>query len=246
MADDFEALTVDQYVREAARTDQRKGPGTIGFTMLGLVGETGSLLAEAKKKQRDAASYLGYAEAVAEEIGDVLWYLAAVARRHRLTLSDIAAAALVADGTYSAGDNAALSLHALQPAHMPLAKAPMPKFEHGLLGLAGEVGLLAREIEGAGHTAHRVAVAQRLVAIMRRLIQAATDSGVTLEGAAIKNLQKIFDRWPRERRYPPAFDEDKDAEEQLPRTMEIRGFPFPPEEPSGANRCRFRRSPLAY
>ena len=68
-------LTVDQYVREAARTDQRKGPGTIGFTMLGLVGETGSLLAEAKKKQRDAASYLGYAEAVAEEIGDVLWYL---------------------------------------------------------------------------------------------------------------------------------------------------------------------------
>lgn len=221
MAEDFEALTVDQYVREAARTDQRKGPGTIGFTMLGLVGETGSLLAEAKKKQRDAASYLGYAEAVAEEIGDVLWYLAAVARRHRLALSDIAAAALVADGIYRAGDNAALSLHALQPAHMPLAKAPMPKFEHGLLGLAGEVGLLACEIDGAGQLGHRAAVAQRLVEIMRRLIQAATDSGVTLEGAAIKNLQKIFDRWPRERLYPAAFDEGKDAEEQLPRTMEI-------------------------
>lgn len=221
MADDFEALTIDQYVREAARTDQRKGPGTIGFTMLGLVGETGSLLAEAKKKQRDAASYLGYAEAVAEEIGDVLWYLAAVARRHRLALSDIAAAALVADGVYRAGANAALSLHALQPAHMPLAKAPMPKFEHGLLGLAGEVGLLARETDGAGRPGHRAAVAQSLVAIMRRLIQAATDSGVTLEGAAIKNLQKIFDRWPRERQYPSAFDEDNDAEEQLPRTMEI-------------------------
>jgi NTP pyrophosphatase (non-canonical NTP hydrolase) len=221
MSDDFEALTVNQYVREAARTDQRKGPGTIGFTMLGLVGETGSLLAEAKKKQRDAASYLGYAEAVAEEIGDVLWYLAAIARRHRLALSDIAAAALVADGVYCAGDNAALSLHALQPAHMPLVKAPMPQFEHGLLGLAGEVGLLAREIDGAGQPGHRIAVAQRLVAIMRHLIQAATDSGVTLEGAAIKNLQKIFDRWPRERQYPPAFDDGNDAEEQLPRTMEI-------------------------
>lgn len=221
MTDDFEALTVDQYVREAARTDQRKGPGTIGFTMLGLVGETGSLLAEAKKKQRDAASYLGYAEAVAEEIGDVLWYLAAVARRHRLALSDIAAAALITDGVYRAGDNAALSLHALQPAHMPLAKAPMPKFEHSLLGLAGEVGQLARDIDGAGQLGHRAAVAQRLVAIMRRLIQAATDSGVTLEGAAIKNLQKIFDRWPRERQYPSAFDEGNDAEEQLPRMMEI-------------------------
>lgn len=221
MADDFEDMTVDQYAREAARTDQRKGARTIGFTMLGLVGETGSLLAEAKKKQRDAASYLGYAEAVAEEIGDVLWYLAAVARRHQLALSDIAAAALVADGVYRAGDNAALSLHALQPAHMPLTKAPMPKFEHVLLGLAGEVGLLAREIDGSGRPGHRTVVAHRLVAIMRRLIQAATDSGVTLEGAAIKNLQKIFDRWPRERQYPPAFDEDKDAEEQLPRTMEI-------------------------
>ena len=93
MVDDFASLTVDQYAQEAARTDQRKGPGTVGFTMLGLFGETGSLLAEAKKKQRDAASYLGYAPAVTEEIGDVLWYLAAIARRHRLSLSDIAAAA---------------------------------------------------------------------------------------------------------------------------------------------------------
>ena len=220
-ADDFEALTVDQYASEAARTDQRKGSGTIGFTMLGLFGETGSLLAEAKKKQRDAASYLGYAEAVAEEIGDVLWYLAAIARRHRLVLSDIAAAALETNGTYVAGANGTLSLHALQPAHMPLAKAPMPEFEHSLLALAGEVGLLARHVEGGNSTRHRAEVAERLVAVARCLIRASTDSGITIEGAAIKNLKKIFDRWPRERIYPPAFDADKDAEEQLPRSMPI-------------------------
>jgi NTP pyrophosphatase (non-canonical NTP hydrolase) len=220
-ADDFEALTVDQYASEAARTDQRKGSGTIGFTMLGLFGETGSLLAEAKKKQRDAASYLGYAEAVAEEIGDVLWYLAAIARRHRLALSDIAAAALDADGFYAEGTNEALSFHALQPAHMPLAKAPMPEFEHSLLALASEVGLLAREIQGSNSTRHRADVAERLVAVTRCLIRASTDSGITIEAAAIKNLQKIFDRWPRERIYPPAFDAGKDAEEQLPRSMQI-------------------------
>lgn len=221
MADDFASLTVDQYAQEAARTDQRKGPGTVGFTMLGLFGETGSLLAEAKKKQRDAASYLGYAPAVTEEIGDVLWYLAAIARRHRLALSDIAAAAQTPGASFTAGGNEALTLHALQPAYMPQSREPTPAFEHSLLALAGEVGLLARQVESGNSTRHKPEVAARLVAIMRCLIGAANDSGVTLEIAAFKNLQKIFDRWPRERSYPPPFDDGKDAEEQLPRKMEI-------------------------
>lgn len=221
MTDDFVSLTVDQYAREAARTDQRKGPGTIGFTMLGLFGETGSLLAEAKKKQRDAASYLGYAPAVTEEIGDVLWYLAAIARRHRLALSDIAAAAKTPDALFVAGGNEALTLHALQPAHMPQLREPTPAFEHSLLALAGEVGLLARQVEGGTSTRHKPEVAAHMVAIMRCLVKAANDSGVTLEIAAFKNLQKIFDRWPHERVYPAPSDDDKDAEEQLPRKMEI-------------------------
>lgn len=221
MVDDFISLTVDQYAMEAAHTDQRKGPGTIGFTMLGLFGETGSLLAEAKKKQRDPASYLGYAPAVTEEIGDVLWYLAAIARRHRLALSDIAAAAHRPDATFLAGDHTALTLHELQPAHMPQSREPTPAFEHSLLALAGEVGLLARKVEGGSSAGQKLEIAARLVAIMRCLINAANDSGVTLEIAAFKNLQKIFDRWPRERNYPPPFDDGRDAEEQLPRKMEI-------------------------
>lgn len=221
MVDDFASLTVDQYAQEAARTDQRKGPGTVGFTMLGLFGETGSLLAEAKKKQRDAASYLGYAPAVTEEIGDVLWYLAAIARRHRLSLSDIAAAARRPDVEFVAGNNAALTLHELQPAHMPQSREPTPAFEHSLLALAGEVGLLARKVEAGDLVRHKAEIATHLVAIMRCLINAANDLGVTLEIAAFKNLQKIFDRWPRERDYPPPFDDGNDAEEQLPRKMEI-------------------------
>ena len=75
-----------------------------------------------------------------------------------------------------------------------------------------QLGLLARD---------RVAMAARLVGIMRKLIQAANESGVTLEAAAIKNLHKIFDRWPRERTYPAPFDEDKEPEERLPRRMTI-------------------------
>ena len=81
MDNDFEALTIDEYARQAALTDQRKGRKALSFSMLGVFGETGSLLSEAKKKQRDQASYLGYADAVTEEFGDVLWYFASLARR---------------------------------------------------------------------------------------------------------------------------------------------------------------------
>ena len=97
MDDGFEALTIADYAEQAAKTDQRRGARALGFSMLGLFGEVGSLLSEAKKKQRDAASYLGYADAVAEELGDVLWYLAAIARRTQFTLSAIAVAAIGGD-----------------------------------------------------------------------------------------------------------------------------------------------------
>ena len=220
MASEFEALTVADYASQAASTDQRRGADALGFSMLGLFGEAGSLLSEAKKKQRDAASYLGYAEAVAEELGDVLWYLAAIARRSRLALADIAAMAVRPDGKWQAGGNADLTFHSLQPSHIPLAKAPTPAFEETLLALAGEVGLLVngyRPGTGAGGAGLR----DRLVAVMRRLITAANQAGVTMEGAAVKNLHKIFDRWPRERVYPAPFDTSMDPEEQLPRRMTI-------------------------
>lgn len=221
MPEEFQALTVDDYGRQAARTDQRKGRSALGFSMLGLFGEAGSLLSEAKKKQRDDASYLGYAEAVVEELGDALWYLAAIARRSRLALGDIAANAVRNDRQWRAGGNEALTLHSLQPAHIPLGTAPMLQFEHTLLALAGDIGMLVNDFQRGALSRDRAALAGRLVAVMRRLIQAANESGVTIEAAAVKNLHKIFDRWPRERIYPEPFDATMDPEEQLPRQMTI-------------------------
>jgi hypothetical protein len=54
---------------------------------------------------------------------------------------------------------------------------------------------------------------------MRTLVQAANEAGVTLEAAAVKNLAKIFDRWPRERIYPKPLDADAGPEERLPRDL---------------------------
>jgi NTP pyrophosphatase (non-canonical NTP hydrolase) len=82
-------LTVQEYQAKAVSADQLRGDD-LAVPLLGLFGETGSLLSEAKKKHRDAVSYTGYESTVIEELGDVLWYLTAVARRGSLSLGELA------------------------------------------------------------------------------------------------------------------------------------------------------------
>lgn len=72
ITEEFSPLTIGDYAAQALSTDQGSDGGSLAFPLLGLFGETGSLLSEVKKKQRDRASYVGYAAAVVEELGDVL------------------------------------------------------------------------------------------------------------------------------------------------------------------------------
>ena len=62
--------------------------------MLGLAGETGQLLSEYKKHLRDGEAHRLFNERVSEELGDLLWYIANVASKFDLSLSDIAVANL--------------------------------------------------------------------------------------------------------------------------------------------------------
>ena len=62
--------------------------------MLGLAGETGQLLSEYKKHLRDGEAHRLFKERVREELGDLLWYIANVASKFELSLSEIAAANL--------------------------------------------------------------------------------------------------------------------------------------------------------
>jgi NTP pyrophosphatase (non-canonical NTP hydrolase) len=220
MAGSFCPLTVADYATQALMTDQRSNSGSLTFPLLGLFGEIGSLLSEVKKKQRNRASYSGYAEGVVEELGDVLWYVTTVAARGGLSLDAIIAPAMF--GEPSSGQNP-LTFAALQPAIMPTPAEPTAAFEHTLLRLAGEVGLLVADQE-VGRLVDRTIIADRLEAITQSLLQAANEAGVTIEAAAVKNLGKIFDRWPRERVYPNPLDHRAEPEEQLPRDLYIDIF----------------------
>ena len=45
-----------------------------------------------------------------------------------------------------------------------------------------------------------------------------------MNACAYGNLDKIFDRWPAEKKYPKHFDEQFDLDEQLPRLIEMEIF----------------------
>ncbi len=224
MTDEFTPLTVADYAAQALTTDQGSDGGSRTFPLLGLFGETGSLLSEVKKKQRDRASYIGYAGAVVEELGDVLWYLTTVAARGGLALSDITANLDRGYSDWQPSGDTMLSFASLQPEIMPRRAEPSAAFENTLLRLAGQVGLLVTDHEAGRLTDDRAALADRLIAITRALIQAANEAGVTLEAAAVKNLAKIFDRWPQKRLYPEPLDADADPEELLPRDLIVDIF----------------------
>jgi len=215
-------LTLLGYQQQALSTDQRRFDDTgLAFPLLGLFGETGSLLSEVKKKQRDPVAYLGYASSVLEELGDVLWYLAAVSSRANLGLDELAVnldRSLVDWQSKGAPD---LSFDTLEAPTLGIATMPSPAFERRLLALAGEVGLLMTDHHAGRLERNRSALKGRLIAILRTLRDAAHEAGITLEAAATANLKKIFDRWPTERTYPALFDSTFPQKEQLPRRLDI-------------------------
>lgn len=89
-------MTLDEYQQKAAATDApeiAKNPD-LSVLLLGLAGETGSLLTLYKKQLRDGDAFQVAEQRLSEEMGDILWYLAAIARRCKLSLESIAVANL--------------------------------------------------------------------------------------------------------------------------------------------------------
>lgn len=88
-------LTLDEYQARALRTDilpQQVGGTDDAFVLplLGLVGEIGGLATELKKRRRDEQGYCGFDDELREELGDALWYLAVLADRAGVSLSELA------------------------------------------------------------------------------------------------------------------------------------------------------------
>jgi NTP pyrophosphatase (non-canonical NTP hydrolase) len=85
-------MELDEFQKQARLTVQT--PSTDGAStivpLLGLAGEVGELMNEYKKYLRDGPAHVRFRERLAEELGDVLWYIADTATNFDLTLGDIA------------------------------------------------------------------------------------------------------------------------------------------------------------
>lgn len=95
-------MDLAEFQQRAASTDQRpRDPGrasrsedALVIPLLGIGGELGTLQAAYKKYLRDGDAYRPFQEHVAEELGDILWYLANLASKFDLRLEEIAGANL--------------------------------------------------------------------------------------------------------------------------------------------------------
>jgi NTP pyrophosphatase (non-canonical NTP hydrolase) len=82
-------MDLTEYQELSALTDKLP-PDDRLLPLVGLGGEVGQLMAEYKKRERDKQGYRAFRDEVEEELGDVLWYAATLARRNGLDLSTIA------------------------------------------------------------------------------------------------------------------------------------------------------------
>jgi NTP pyrophosphatase (non-canonical NTP hydrolase) len=80
------------YLHQVAPTDMLSRED-LQPILLGMFGEVGSVMTTAKKYHREGDAYVGYRHAVEEELGDVLWYFAALCRRLNIPAEEIFAAA---------------------------------------------------------------------------------------------------------------------------------------------------------
>lgn len=85
-------MELHEYQESARKTDQTGQDSQRAklIAVLGLGGEAGSLLSEYKKGLRDGPAYAIFKERVAEELGDILWYVASLASQEGLSLETIA------------------------------------------------------------------------------------------------------------------------------------------------------------
>ena len=80
-------MGLNAYQKAAAKTAIYKAEHSILYPALGLAGEAGEVANKVKKMLRDGNFDR---QAIASEVGDVLWYIAALSRDLNLDMHDLA------------------------------------------------------------------------------------------------------------------------------------------------------------
>lgn len=85
-------MRFEEYQKEAVKTAIYGAGSSIIYPALGLVNEAGEVAGKVKKVLRDNAGVFSAdkRKQIADEVGDVLWYIAAMANDLGISMEDIA------------------------------------------------------------------------------------------------------------------------------------------------------------
>ncbi len=168
------------YSNKAARSDRfRDRQDHLRLLAIGLLGETGSVVAEIKKMEREKKAYPGYRQRLIEELGDFLWYY--------VRLITIVDAKLL--------ETLSLSAHNCSKNSAEIG----PSLE---LGTA--VGEVLRRLKNGRSSELQAAFKQ----VWDRLMEIAAGKKISLKVAANSNLEKTQSRWPKKNVFHKLFDEE--------------------------------------
>ena len=184
-----------EYQRQAQATSHHstdRGVEDVITPILGLIGETGEVVSELKKRHRDGDGYPHFRDRLVEELGDLLWYVADLATRRGISLADI-----------------------------PHRSATPSSWISPALALAEQVGgvaiaydsLLARNHDAAQFDA---LLSSRLTDVLNNIEAVMSANGITPAEVMCRNLAKI------ERRQAPSKSPSDlpPEQEQLPKRFD--------------------------
>lgn len=192
-------LTLTGYSTLAQRS-QRLGEGPLALQNLrfGYFGEVGGLLAALKKANRDSL-HETEREFAAEELGDALWYLLAIAHAHDIKPGTLGEATLgLLRGHYDehakslAGEVSFKNIDALIQAQVQHREDRSQLLSE----LAAAAGDLAAATSRQTEIRNSVTPTQFLGNHLALLARLAASFGLRLEDIAAANLKKVAGRWP--------------------------------------------------
>jgi NTP pyrophosphatase (non-canonical NTP hydrolase) len=249
------AMDVREYKRIAERTDQLepKSPTHSNYKImpiLGLAGEIGSLLAEIKKRVREPNRATDFGSVkIKEELGDIVWYAATIARRANLDFQrDVLLANLVhalnSSGLYvprpmrrkkghvQLTTKAVESFNAYQRNTEKIARlngsdtSLVPCLAR-IWKSSGELLSVVDAAKAAFNKAEQQKVVRSLGDVMWHVAGFATFYGLKLDDIMVANVEKTQSMFmpAKERKPTPLHDEDSKPLEQFPRRFNVDFIP---------------------
>ena len=205
-------ILLSEYEQAIAPTD-RFDDSEITPILLGLFGEVGSVMSTSKKLHREKAAFTGFQNDVEEELGDTLWYVAALCRRLDVKLSDMFEQVLNGNGY-------AVSIAANSDPTHPIAQVMTAKDIAPLDSVLLKLGEQAANLLSLDVTVDTAK--DQILSFVRVYIEAVQAAGVSFSSVLSSNIAKACGRFiAPDTDDLPDFDFGFPVEEQLPRHFEI-------------------------